>query len=271
VSEIPQELHNELDLPNNLGALEIDFNSVREKDKNMKKKTPIWSGQDVLADSLDEDLSKLATTQLNRVRVLPNGVQQSFWRARLYIKDIVVTDIFEHLMLLAVTANTVTMALDKYGMSPAEVKFEANTNSFFTYLFIVEMTMKLIGLGVRRYVREPMNNLDGTIVLFSMVEIALTLGGNGGEQVRVLRTLRTLRTTRVLRIARVLRSLKSMQVIIAVVRRSFFQFIYIAMLLFVCCFIFALLGKTLFGAKFNYDPKPRGNFDSYNIAFITVF
>ena len=87
----------------------------------------------------------------------------------------------------------------------------------------------------------------------------------------MLRTLRTLRTTRVLRIARVLRSLKSMQVIIAVVRRSFFQFIYIAMLLFVCCFIFALLGKTLFGAKFNYTPKPRGNFDSYNIAFITVF
>ena len=63
----------------------------------------------------------------------------------------------------------------------------------------------------------------------------------------------------------------SMQVIIAVIVRSLSQFVYIAMLLFVCCFIFALLGKTLFGAKFNYDPKPRGNFDTYNIAFATVF
>jgi hypothetical protein len=46
---------------------------------------------------------------------------------------------------------------------------------------------------------------------------------------------------------------------------------YIAMLLFVCCFIFSLLGKTLFGNKFNFDPMPRGNFDSFNISFVTVF
>lgn len=61
-SEIPQELREELDLPSNLGALEIDFNQVREKDINRKKKTPIWSGQDVLESSLTEDLSYLATT-----------------------------------------------------------------------------------------------------------------------------------------------------------------------------------------------------------------
>ena len=45
------------------------------------------------------------------------------------------------------------------------------------------------------------------------------------------------------------------------------------MLLMVCCFIFALLGKTLFGGNFhNADgTKPRGNFDTFNLAFITVF
>lgn len=41
----------------------------------------------------------------------------------------------------------------------------------------------------------------------------------------------------------------------------------------VCCFIFALLGKTLFGGNFhNADgSKPRGNFDTFNLAFVTVF
>ena len=43
------------------------------------------------------------------------------------------------------------------------------------------------------------------------------------------------------------------------------------MLLMVCCFIFTLLGKTIFGAKFDYEPRPRGNFDTFTIAFITVF
>ena len=62
-----------------------------------------------------------------------------------------------------------------------------------------------------------------------------------------------------------------MQVIIGVISRSFDSFMYIAMLLFVCVFIFSLLGKTLFGDKFNFDPKPRGNFDSFNISFVTVF
>jgi hypothetical protein len=46
---------------------------------------------------------------------------------------------------------------------------------------------------------------------------------------------------------------------------------YIAMLLFIMCFIFALLGKTLFGGQFGYEPRPRGNFDTFTIAFVTVF
>jgi hypothetical protein len=64
-----------------------------------------------------------------------------------------------------------------------------------------------------------------------------------------------------------------MQMIVGVLQRSISSFTYIAMLLMVCCFIFALLGKTLFGGKFiNADGTiPRGNFDTFNLAFITVF
>jgi voltage-dependent calcium channel L type alpha-1S len=62
-----------------------------------------------------------------------------------------------------------------------------------------------------------------------------------------------------------------MQVIISVISRSADSFVYIALLLMVCCFIFTLLGKTIFGNKFNYEEKPRGNFDTFPIALITVF
>jgi voltage-dependent calcium channel L type alpha-1S len=54
--------------------------------------------------------------------------------------------------------------------------------------------------------------------------------------------------------------------------RSYKSFIYITMLMFLFIFIYALLGMSLFGGQFNYeDGLPRGNFDSFPIAIITVF
>lgn len=117
-----------------------------------------------------------------------------------------------------------------------------------------------------------MNILDGAVVLLSLVEIAMEAAAGDGGGLSAFKTIRILRTLRVLRVARLLRALKSMQTIIGVLQKSFSSFMYIAMLLFICCFIFALLGKTIFGGKFNFaDGTPRGNFDGFNIAFVTVF
>lgn len=53
--EIPKSLREELDLPKSIGKNEINYTEVRIKDCNLKRKTPFWSGQDVLEDSLTED------------------------------------------------------------------------------------------------------------------------------------------------------------------------------------------------------------------------
>lgn len=63
-----------------------------------------------------------------------------------------------------------------------------------------------------------------------------------------------------------------MQTIIGVMIRSYKSFIYITMLMFLFIFIFSLLGMQTFGGQMNYpDGLPRGNFDTFPIAFITVF
>lgn len=42
--------------------------------------------------------------------------------------------------------------------------------------------------------------------------------------------------------------------------------------MFVFIFIYTLLGMQVFGGQFNFpDGKPRGNYDSFIIAFLTVF
>lgn len=63
-----------------------------------------------------------------------------------------------------------------------------------------------------------------------------------------------------------------MQVIIGVMVRSYKSFIYITLLMFLFIFIFSLLGMQTFGGQFSYpDGTPRGNYDSFPVAFITVF
>lgn len=52
---IPKALRDELDLPDDLEGNEINFAEVRRKDANVKRRRPLWSGQDVLDVGLTPD------------------------------------------------------------------------------------------------------------------------------------------------------------------------------------------------------------------------
>jgi hypothetical protein len=42
--------------------------------------------------------------------------------------------------------------------------------------------------------------------------------------------------------------------------------------MFVFVFIYTLLGMQVFGGQFNFeDGKPRGNYDTFLVGFLTVF
>lgn len=64
-----------------------------------------------------------------------------------------------------------------------------------------------------------------------------------------------------------------MKVIVEVLGGAIEQFTYIAMLLFLMIFIISLLGMEFFGGKFKFDEQARvrQNFDSFPMAFLTVF
>lgn len=117
-----------------------------------------------------------------------------------------------------------------------------------------------------------MNWLDGGIVSLSIMEMVLIAVSGGGGNLSAFKTIRVLRTLRVLRVARLLRGMQSMQVIIGVFVRSASSFAYIMMLLFIFLFIYTLLGMQSFGGCLDYpDGKPRGNFDTFLVAFYSSF
>lgn len=54
-------------------------------------------------------------------------------------------------------------------------------NNMFTWIFIVELSLKLAASGLKKYVSEKFNLLDGAVVLLSIVEMIMdSIGGGGG-------------------------------------------------------------------------------------------
>lgn len=118
------------------------------------------------------------------------------------------------------------------------------------------MSMKLIGLGVIKYLKDKMHLVDGSVVLLSIVEIFLS---SGGGAISAFRSIRIFRTFRVLRITRLLRAMKDMTAIINALMKSMTSLMYLFMLMFLFIFIFALLGMQIYGGKMIYND----NYDGY--------
>ena len=135
--------------------------------------------------------------------------------------------------------------MDSYDIDEATYDTLTQMNDVFTWIFIVEMALKLLARGPKKYAKEPMNLLDGGVVILSIVELVMGLlgGGSGTGSLQAFRTVRVFRTFRVLRVTRILRALKSMAQVIGVIQRTFMDFVLITILMFVFIFIYTLLGR----------------------------
>jgi hypothetical protein len=72
--------------------------------------------------------------------------------------------------------NTIILALDSHPIEPQmEIAIEY-TNSVFYVIFLVEMVIKLTGMGWKAYMRDKSNIFDFTIVVLSTVDILITYG-----------------------------------------------------------------------------------------------
>ena len=179
---------------------------------------------------------------------------------------------FDVLMNLCVVLNTAVLAME--GLFEDEGKEEevlGLLNFYFTIVFSVEMMLKIVGLGIRGYVREKMNVFEGVIVVISVVELSFSSGGQGSS-ISAFRSVRILRTFRVLRVTRLLTLLSFMKIIINVISNSLSDFIYIALLLILFIFIYSLLGMQMFANELNFaDSATRMNYDSFFEAFLATF
>ena len=145
-------------------------------------------------------------------------------------------------------------------------------NDVFTWIFAVEMLFKLIAYSFLQYISDSFNVFDGIIVIFGLLDFALTRMEINAAALSIIQVFRL---CRIVRVVKLVRYLESMQVIIEVIASSMSSFTYLFLLLILFMFIFSVLGMQLFAGQLNFDVNgnnpPRENFDSLDQSIITVF
>jgi hypothetical protein len=111
-------------------------------------------------------------------------------------------DLFTFSMTLAILINTMVLAFDSYPISYETQTYLDFLNMVLSYIFIAEMVIKLIGLGIKEYCSDSFNIFDGTVVIISIVEMIIATfidGGLGGGAISSLRAVRLLRVFKLAR------------------------------------------------------------------------
>ena len=78
--------------------------------------------------------------------------------------------LFTFFITIIILANTAVLALEKYPEDPNQTKVKEILNELFTWIFVAEMVIKMIGLGFKQYVRDSYNIFDVIVVILSIVE-----------------------------------------------------------------------------------------------------
>ncbi|XP_038136004.1 voltage-dependent T-type calcium channel subunit alpha-1G isoform X4 [Cyprinodon tularosa] len=173
-------------------------------------------------------------------------------RCRRQCEKIINHKMFDHVVLVIIFLNCITIAMERPGISPdsAERIFLMWSDYIFTAIFVAEMTVKIVALGWlfgnNAYLRSSWNILDGILVMISVVDILVTLfyGKKILGMLRVLRLLRTLRPLRVISRA------PGLKLVVETLMSSLKP---IGNIVVICCaffIIFGILGVQLFKGKF---------------------
>lgn len=125
-------------------------------------------------------------------------------------------------------------------------------NDFFTWAFFVEMLMKMMGLGVKNYVRDNFNLFDAIVVGLSLVDVTISSVLTPEQIGSMSQAFQALRALRLLRVIKLARSWTKLQDILAKTVKSMGDVSNFSVLLGLFMYIMALLGMEMFANRVKY-------------------
>ncbi|XP_007519450.2 voltage-dependent T-type calcium channel subunit alpha-1I [Erinaceus europaeus] len=175
-------------------------------------------------------------------------------RCRVLCQTIIAHKLFDYVVLAFIFLNCITIALERPQIEAGSTEriFLTVSNYIFTAIFVGEMTLKVVSLGLyfgeQAYLRSSWNVLDGFLVFVSIIDIVVSLASAGGA--KILGVLRVLRLLRTLRPLRVISRAPGLKLVVETLISSLKP---IGNIVLICCaffIIFGILGVQLFKGKF---------------------
>ncbi|CAM9579129.1 unnamed protein product [Lampetra fluviatilis] len=188
-------------------------------------------------------------------------------RVRFCVRRLVKSQPFFWLVLCLVALNALCVGAVHYDQPGWLSRFLYYAEFVFLGLFLLELCLKMYGLGPRAYFHSSFNCFDCLVIMGSVFDVLLTaIEPKTSIGISVLRTLRLLR---IFKVTKYWISLKNLVVSLLNSMKSIVSLLF---LLFLFIVVFALLGMQLFGGSFNFEEKtPFTNFNTFPNAILTVF
>uniref|UniRef100_A0A3Q2E1B9 Voltage-dependent L-type calcium channel subunit alpha n=1 Tax=Cyprinodon variegatus TaxID=28743 RepID=A0A3Q2E1B9_CYPVA len=190
---------------------------------------------------------------------------------------------FEYLMFTLILLNTICLAMQHHGQTKNFNDAMNILNMLFTGLFTVEMILKLIAFKPRHYFVDAWNTFDALIVVGSIVDIAITEVNvssptpslpsfNSEENARISITF--FRLFRVMRLVKLLSRGEGIRTLLWTFIKSFQALPYVALLIVMLFFIYAVIGMQMFGKIALQDHTQinrNNNFQTFPQAVLLLF
>uniref|UniRef100_A0A8C7TN08 Voltage-dependent L-type calcium channel subunit alpha n=1 Tax=Oncorhynchus mykiss TaxID=8022 RepID=A0A8C7TN08_ONCMY len=209
---------------------------------------------------------------------------------------IVTSCYFEYLMFLLIMLNTMCLGMQHCNQSTHVTDLSDMLNVIFTVLFTVEMVLKLMAFKAKGYFGDPWNVFDFVIVIGSVVDVILSevdaaLASSGGlyclhgcaevnpmqaiadsENARVSITF--FRLFRVMRLVKLLNRSEGIRNLLWTFIKSLQALPYVALLILMLFFIYAVVGMQIFGKIALIDGtyiNRNNNFQTFPHAVLLLF
>ncbi|XP_028426003.1 voltage-dependent L-type calcium channel subunit alpha-1C isoform X4 [Perca flavescens] len=182
---------------------------------------------------------------------------------------------FEYLMFTLILLNTICLAMQHHGQTKNFNDAMNILNMLFTGLFTVEMILKLIAFKPRGYFSDPWNVFDFLIVIGSIIDVILSeINGlqNSEENARISITF--FRLFRVMRLVKLLSRGEGIRTLLWTFIKSFQALPYVALLIVMLFFIYAVIGMQMFGKialRDHTQINRNNNFQTFPQAVLLLF
>ncbi|XP_052750950.1 muscle calcium channel subunit alpha-1-like isoform X3 [Galleria mellonella] len=191
---------------------------------------------------------------------------------------------FEYFIFFFIVLNTVALMMKFDGASPEYKKVLDYLNMILTTVFMLEFVFKLAAFRFKNYFGDAWNTTDFILVIGSIIDIVVTqvnenkpvtvfTTSKASKEGSLLKYITFFRLFRAMRLIKLLSRGERIRTLLWTFIKSFQALPYVALLIVLLFFIYAVVGMQLFG-KINFDDDQitrHNNFQSFGSALMVLF